>query len=360
VVIKRSAAQEIQTLLNELRDASDVRREAAVARLAVIGTRAVDRLIALLADPHSSSEAKVAALRALESIGDARALAPAVSLLGTSQPDVAVAAVGVLRTFLGSKHAADALDRLIALALDGAGPEGARLAALDAIRDTGTQALGPVWERLRQDPNLAVRHRAAREAGEADVLAEIEAAAAGALPAEAPLLAALVERAGADAPLPTLHRLLEQVLAREHQERRPAARGEWLAARGVIHLALASRGSRVALYDLRDTVERAASPLPASFLSALSAVGDVASLDAVAGAYGRVAAGPRDMAIEPEVAAAWQHQLADSFEAIARREGVGRRHAAIKRIEARWPQAAEALISRLSRSTPGSKRSSRT
>ncbi|MGE5358717.1 MAG: HEAT repeat domain-containing protein [Bacteroidales bacterium] len=359
MVIKRSAGREIQALLNELREADEVRREAAIARLSVIGTRAVDRLIGLLGEPMASSDTKVAALRALESIGDARALPPAISLLAGTQADIALAAVGVLRTFMGSKHAGEVLESLIALALDAGRPESARLAALDAVGETGTQSLGPVWERLRDDPSLAVQRRAARETGETDPLAEIDAAAAGVLPTEAAALVALVGRAGGEAALPTLHRLLERVLAREQEERAADLRAEWLDARGAIHLALAARGSRVALYDLRDTVERASSPLPASFLAALATLGDVPSLDAVASAYVR-AKERSGSATDQDSAANWRRQLAEVFDAVARREGVGRRHAAIKRIESKWPGAVDPLVSRLSRSTPASKRASGT
>ena len=41
------------------------------------------------------------------------------------------------------------------------------------------------------------------------------------------------------------------------------------AVRGALHQALALRGSRVALYDLRETIERPPAPLPSSFLAAL-------------------------------------------------------------------------------------------
>ncbi|HEY7475822.1 MAG TPA: hypothetical protein VH679_12470, partial [Vicinamibacterales bacterium] len=67
MVIKSSAARDISRLMSELSSEDDIRREAAVARLAVIGARAVGHLLdALGADPPAP--ARVAILRALEAI----------------------------------------------------------------------------------------------------------------------------------------------------------------------------------------------------------------------------------------------------------------------------------------------------
>src|SRR3990167_8946536 len=45
---------------------------------------------------------------------------------------------------------------------------------------------------------------------------------------------------------------------------------------------LADRGSRLALYDVRETLETVPGPLPVEFLSALTAVGDVSCLEPIA------------------------------------------------------------------------------
>jgi hypothetical protein len=97
-----------------------------------------------------------------------------------------------------------------------------------------------------------------------------------------------------------------------------------------LHQALALRGSRVAMYDLRETIEGARGPVPVSFLAALHVVGDASCLEPLAAACARTGTGD----------ARWRHQLGEAFHAIARREKVTTRHAVMKRIAARWPEAA--------------------
>jgi hypothetical protein len=334
VVIKRSAGPEIRALIADLDSEDEVRREAAVGRLAVIGTRAVERLLAALSPPPSP-RVTVAALQALEAIRDSRALAPALTLLAHPDADIVAAAAGVTRTFLSTRQGPQALDRLVALALDPAKADVARLAALDALKDVEARTLAPVWERLRADASLAVASRAARESGQADPLAELEVCSAGSLPDDPQSLAALLDRVGAAAPLTTLHRLVAVVAAREARERSRAPKVAWLAVRGRIHRALATRESRVALYDLRELIEGAAGPLPPDCLAALTAIGDAASLEALAAAYARATGN----ALE-----AWQAQIKATFAAIMAREHIGPRHAALKRIENRWPDAAKELV----------------
>jgi len=336
VVIKRSAGEETRALIADLSSEDDVRREAAVARLSVIGTRAVERLVTVVTSlPAPGERTTVAALRALESIGDVRALAPALSLLDSPHPAVGAAAVGVARAFLRSRRGTEVLDRLVALALDPARPDATRLAALDALADTGTRVLAPVWERLGEDRSLAIKQRAARETGALDPLAELEAAAAGVPPDDPDLFGALVEKTAATAPLATLHRLIEVVRAREAGERPGPGRQAWLSARAAIHAVLAGRESRVALYDLRETIAAAAGPLPPPFMAAVTAIGDAAALEAIAEAAAKAAIAGQ---------AEWLAQLTAAFQAIAERERIGGRHAVAKRIEKKWPGVAAELI----------------
>ena len=103
-------------------------------------------------------------------------------------------------------------------------------------------------------------------------------------------------------------------------------RAEWSAVRGALHQALALRESRLAVYDLRESLADAQAPLPASFLSALHAVGDQSCLEAVAAARAR-ATDPR-----------WSQQLHDAFRAIMKRERLTARSAVVKKILARWPE----------------------
>ena len=109
----------------------------------------------------------------------------------------------------------------------------------------------------------------------------------------------------------------------------------WRAVRGMLHQSLALRGSRVALYDLRETVEAASGPLPVTYLAALQVLGDASCLEPIAAAYSRA----------HEKDAWWRHQLATAFQTVARRERISKRHAVMKRIQGRWPAAAGAIAS---------------
>ena len=60
-----------------------------------------------------------------------------------------------------------------------------------------------------------------------------------------------------------------------------------MALRGAAHKALADRGSRLALYDLKESFESAREALPVDFLGAAAAIGDAACLESVAAAYAR-------------------------------------------------------------------------
>ena len=149
-------------------------------------------------------------------------------------------------------------------------------------------------------------------------------------------MVALIAAQAARAPLASLHRLVGVVRARESAERGDA-RTDWLVARAAIHLALAARRSTVALYDLRETLEAAKEPLPVGFLAALTGIGDASCLEPLAAAYAR-AKGPRHDW--------WRTHLASAFQDIVRREHLTRRHAAVKKVLARWPDAAAALLPR--------------
>jgi hypothetical protein len=133
-----------------------------------------------------------------------------------------------------------------------------------------------------------------------------------------------IVRRGADLPLGELLRFVE--LARDRDAAAPpGGRVEWAAARAAAHLELAKRGSRIALYDVREWLEAARQPLPADALAALSTVGDASCLEPIAKAHAR----SRD--------ASWRQRLADAFRAVTTRERLTRRHAVIKKIEQKWP-----------------------
>jgi HEAT repeat protein len=102
-------------------------------------------------------------------------------------------------------------------------------------------------------------------------------------------------------------------------------------ARAAAHQALGARGSRVALYDLREALESKLDPLPLGMLVALGQVGDTSCLEPLAAAAGRTASD-------------WQRDhLLDAARRIVRRERLTRRQAVVRRLVARHPWLALAF-----------------
>ena len=346
MVIRRSSAREVSALLQDLESGSGGARDAAVARLSVIGTRAVESLLALLKST-TAAEARAAAFAALEAIGDPRAADAALESLEGNDGAVRTAAAGVLRRLLESVRGASVLDRLAAIAVDTTRSDGARLAALESLRHVPGPALDLISARLRDDPSLAVRAMVARGGGPAvrPPLEALEQAAAGHLPDQADPLRQWLAAAGADAPLPTLHSVVQRVREREQQARDPVRRSEWMTARAIAHQVLAARGSTVALYDLRETIE-SGEQAPVEMLAALAAIGDKTCLEPIAAAYTRLSAQPAHQSLRQAAPTTdwWREHLAVAFRTIAAREKLNERHAVTRRLRARWPQAADTLI----------------
>lgn len=325
MVIKSSTAAEVRSLVLALTAPDEVRREAAIARLAVIGSRATDRLLAAYA-AAADTAAKVALLRALEGAGDARAVPLATEALHEGG-DAAVAATGVLRPFLDvpdSAVAAAALDALVEAALNSSADRRVRLAAYEALQNIPAPMRDSIRGVLQEDTGVGSGEHGRHDALLAD-------AVDGRPPDDpAPLRAAIAAR-GMVVPLPSLLKLVE--VAREHEERSGGVRDGWRHVRGAAHLALAARGSRLGVYDLRETIAAAEAALPPAFLSAMRTVGDASCVDPLAAALAR--ARPDDLW--------WRHQLASALRGIATRERLTRRHPSIRRAIARWPAVAEAL-----------------
>jgi len=334
MVIKASSAAEIRTLVDALSADDEVQREAAIARLGIIGARAVDRLTDAYAKA-GDRRAHLAILRALEAIGDHRS-APLARQAIAEGGDVGVAATGVLRALLSSPQAtaaAAALDALVATILDGRHDRRLRLAALDALQEMPLDVRTRVAEALRNDPASGLRHVAGVvtmvEAEAARAEAVWKDAVDGRLPDTPDDLRDALGTRGASAPLNTLRALIDAVRTREREAREKARHG-WLTLRGALHQALALRGSRVALYDLRETLEEQSTRLPVSFLAALHVLGDESCLEPIAAQW----AAESDSTPE---GARWRYQLVSAFKAIVQREKITKRHAVMKRIAARWP-----------------------
>ena len=263
MAIRSSASQEVRRLVGDLLSTapdSRLKRDAAIARLTVIGTRAVRQLLEAL--ETASPPGREALLLALEGIPDVRASGPVLAALGDADLPVRLAAVRAARGLLALTQSNAVLDRLTALALDRAEPAGLRASALEALSTLPPRTIKPVLERLRDDPAPEIRAALSRSGAQIDdPLADLEEAADGWLPREPQALLQLVARTAADAPLSTIHRLIEKVRGRE-AEGKATRRRDWRAVRGALHLALARRDSRVALYDLREALENAREPLP--------------------------------------------------------------------------------------------------
>lgn len=348
--IKTSSARQVDALVADLRGDDAVRRDAAVARLTVIGARAVERLSAVAGSATEAAAARIAAFRALEGIDDPRALTTAMGTLTSPQPEAAVvvAAVAVARAFLHGAHGVTALDALTALALDRRAADDPREAAVQAIAALDARTAAPILEALLVDSSARLRALAQGTTpppAAADVQADTDSWLDHLDERELPADAAIVRHEIArrrDIPLPSLHRALEKIREREQQVPAAQRRG-WLAARAAAHLVLAQRGSRVALYDLREILAHADGPQPWSdLLSAVAAIGDAECLELLAAIYARSAAA----AGAGEPAGAMTRQTIDAFRAIVEREHVTARSAVAKKIAKRWPDAWKALNAR--------------
>lgn len=335
MAIRASASQEVRRLLADLSAGDPVARETAMARLAVIGTRAVRQILEHFAAAPDAS-ARAALLASLEAIPDPRAVEPVLLALDAPEPEVRLAAARAARGLLSLPQGTRVLDRMTALAVDATRPGEERAALVEALGVLPGRTLRPLLDRLRDDESRDVR-AAVASAGVPveDPVAEIEEAADGWLPRDPEAVLHLVGRAAAEAPLPTLHRLIEKVRSRE-SEGRASRRRDWATVRASLHLALARRGSRVALYDLREALEQAREPLPPDYLAALGLVGDASCLEPLATAF----VGAQGMADADQ----WRRDVGSSFRHIVAREGLTRRHSAIRRVRARFRGAVDSLL----------------
>ncbi len=227
---------------------------------------------------------------------------------GATDDRVTIAALGVLRGRVAGEDGVRALDALTALALDISRAPGVRLAALDALSELPRDLVGPVLESV-----------SGGRLGSAGL-----GAAAGAPDDPVELREWLVAQ-GATAPLSIVHDLIAHVREHERAEPDAATRQQWLITRGAAHALLARRGSRVALYDLREAFDAAAAPLPLDFLTAMAASGDDSCLEPLAKAWA-VAADTW-----------WRDRLADAARDIVRRTRLSGRSAVLRRVRRKWP-----------------------
>jgi hypothetical protein len=328
VSIRHSSSADVSRLIGELSSPEAFRRDTAAARLAVIGARAVSRLITVAGDPATPVDARAAALAALGAMGDARATGLAMALLDDPTDALALGAIDVLTPVARGRdaNATRAFDRLAGLALSTEAPVERRLAAIAALEGQPDRLMKPVYEALLRDPASRVVARVVRR--RAGVVATLDELVEAGLPDDPALVDAVVREDAGTARVTRLRSLVE-ALRQKEQERPPSERPQWMTIRGQVHRVLAERGSRLALYDLREALERTDRPLPVGFLAAAATIGDVTCLEPLAAGW--VAAAGTDRW--------WRDHLAEAFRAIVTREAIKRGHPVMRRVLERWPSA---------------------
>lgn len=332
-----------RALLDELVAGEDpITVEAAIARLAIIGRPALRPVLERITQADVAHLPRLFGV--LERIGAPGALPVVRGYLTHASTDVAVAAVDAVGALLDAhdaEAATGALDALTATLLDHSRPDAVRVRAFEAIANAPDRSatyeadvVAPLRRALEQDPSAALRQAAAgagatsaaAEASSSTSASPLEVLAAATGPDAADALRQAITAQGGSASLTTLHRVIERVRAREAEVGDQARADAWRVARATAHLALASRGSRLAVYDLRETLEALGDKTPVGMLAALQQVGDASVLEAVTEAC-------------HHTANAWfRGQLAGIFRAVVSREQITRRSAAVKKLSARFPE----------------------
>lgn len=297
----RRATGDIDRLIADLQSSDSIRRDAAVARLRILGNRALPRLIDLVA-AHESAAVRALALDALEGLDDVRAIDVAFDALRDGNIEVVIAALGVLRRWVAEETGTRLLDAITAITVDRSRDARVRVAALAALSELPEHLVRPIRDQAPPPES------------------------AGPSLDDPVQVREWIQAYGAGATLSTLHELITRTREREHAESSSRLRSEWLQARGRAHQALAKRDSLVALYDLRETFEAATGALPQSFLSTAAAIGDASCLEPLARAW---ATAGKDLD--------WNHQLSTTAATIMRREKLTGRSAAVKKLRANFP-----------------------
>ena len=308
MVIRSSAARDVDQLLKDLQGTSAVRREAALARLRVLGSRALARLERLLRD--GDEDARATAIRVLDGMEEPRVIDLALGALGDASEAVRTNAVLALRPWVTREAGTRVMEGLVACALTDQAVA-VRDAARDALALLPRDIIEPLLEQaLLDQPTLEQPVPPAADDPPQD--------AAG---VEAWLVA------HPRAPLSALHAVITRLRSAEGRADGEMSRIQHQVARGAVHAVLAARASAVALYDLRETFDAATTPLPLNYLLAMTTIGDAACLESLGKAW----------AATPSSETWWRDRLSEAAGTIASRLKLTRRHAAVKRAEAKWP-----------------------
>jgi hypothetical protein len=300
-VASRSSAREVARLITDLESDDSIRRTAAVARLRVIGERTIPHLADFI-DSDVNTSARTLALAALQDQRAPRALEVALHALNDREPEVVIAALAVLRDWVAREDGTSALEAVAATPVDPGRNARVRAAAVEALSELPEHLLRPL------------RDRAPRPEGAWSSIDDPDVARAW------------IDAHGATADPATVHALIERLRSQEQNESAAPRRLAWQRTRGLAHRALARRGSRLALFDLRETFDTTPKPLPDDFLMAVDALGDASCLEPLARAW---AVAPYDPT--------WRARVSTTAAAIAKRARITARSAAMKRIRSQWP-----------------------
>ena len=295
----RARPSEVDRLIADLESSDPIRRDASVARLRVLGGRALPRLARFI-ESSDAPGARALALSALEGVDDAHA--PEIALTVLNEPDVGivVAALAVLRSWVTRETGTRLLESITAIAVDRSRDARVRVAALDALSELPDDLVKPVREQAPPP----------EDAGP---------------PLDNPVAAReWIEAHGNKATLATLHEVIKAFRDAEGRADTSRGREEWLKARGAAHGVLAARGSRLALYDARETFSSARAPLPPGFLEVIRHVGDTSCLE------------PLAQACSAAREANWRAQLSETAREIVARAKLTGRSAVLKGIRANW------------------------
>jgi hypothetical protein len=294
-----SRPSEVDRLIADLESPDPIRRDASVARLRVLGARAFPRLARFI-DSSSTSNARALAISALDGLEDPHAVEIAFTALGAADIETVVAALNVLRNWVPRETGTRLLEAITAIAVDRARAARVRVAALDALSDLPDDLVRPIREQAPPPE-------------------------AGGPPLDNPTAACdWVEAHGDRTTLAMLHDAIKSFRDAENRAETSGTRHEWLRARGAAHHVLALRGSRLALYDARETFSTAKDPLPAGFVEAMVNLGDASCLEPLARAWSAA----RD--------AGWRSQLSEAARRIVTRSKLGGRNAVVKGVRANF------------------------
>ena len=294
-----SRPSEVDRLIADLQSPDPIRRDASVARLRVLGARAFPRLARFI-ESSDSATARALAISALDGLENPHAVEIAFVALGASDVDTVVAALTVLRTWVPQESGTRLLEAITAIAVDRDRDARVRVAAMDALSDLPDDLVRPIREQ-------APPPEAAGPALDNPVAAR-----------------EWMEAHGSRATLATLHDAIKSFRDVENRAETSGERLEWLRARGVAHRALAARGSRLALYDARETFSTTKGALPQGFIETIADLGDASCLEPLARAWSAT----------PD--ASWRAQLSEAARRIVTRSKLGGRHAVVKGIRANW------------------------